>query len=82
MDRGIGAWSAGQRRARGPFSTSMTSQTAAKRKASEPEGGGQHEPAAAVVPAAIANAVFDTVRARLRAVPFTPAKVLAAIQGA
>jgi CO/xanthine dehydrogenase Mo-binding subunit len=38
-----------------------------------PWGGG--EPSAAVVPAAISNAVFDATGARLRSVPFTPAKV-------
>jgi nicotinate dehydrogenase subunit B len=43
---------------------------------------GVGEPAAAVVPSAIANAVFDAVGVRLRSVPFTPAKVRAALQGA
>jgi CO/xanthine dehydrogenase Mo-binding subunit len=43
---------------------------------------GVGEPAAAVVPSAIANAVFDAVGVRLRSVPFTPAKVHAALQGA
>jgi nicotinate dehydrogenase subunit B len=43
---------------------------------------GVGEPAAAVVPSAIANAVFDAVGARLRSVPFTPAKVRAALQSA
>jgi nicotinate dehydrogenase subunit B len=43
---------------------------------------GAGEPTAAVIPAAIANAVFDAVGVRLRSVPFTPAKVLQAIQGA
>jgi CO/xanthine dehydrogenase Mo-binding subunit len=38
-----------------------------------PWGGG--EPTAAVVPSAIANAVFDATGVRLRSVPFTPAKV-------
>jgi hypothetical protein len=33
---------------------------------------GVGEPAAAVVPAAIANAVWDAARVRLRSVPFTP----------
>jgi CO/xanthine dehydrogenase Mo-binding subunit len=42
---------------------------------------GAGESAAAVVPSAIANAVFDAVQVRLRSVPFTPAKVRAAIQG-
>jgi CO/xanthine dehydrogenase Mo-binding subunit len=41
---------------------------------------GVGEPSAAVVPSAIANAVFDAVGVRLRSVPFTPAKVRAAIQ--
>jgi nicotinate dehydrogenase subunit B len=35
-----------------------------------------------VVPAALSNAVFDAIGARLRSVPFTPGKVRAAIQGA
>ncbi len=43
---------------------------------------GVGEPATAVVPSAIANAVFDAVGVRLRSVPFKPAKVRAAIQGA
>jgi nicotinate dehydrogenase subunit B len=38
-----------------------------------PWGGG--EPSAAVVPAAIGNAVFDATGVRLRSVPFTPARV-------
>ncbi len=42
---------------------------------------GVGEPASAVVPSAIANAVFDAVGARLRSVPFTAAKVQAALQG-
>src|SRR2546426_314570 len=50
------------------------------RPTEKPLGGG--EPATAVVPSAIANAVFDAVGVRLRSVPFTPAKVRAAIQGA
>ena len=41
---------------------------------------GVGEPAAAVVPSAIANAVFDAVGVRMRSVPFTPAKVRAALQ--
>ena len=40
---------------------------------------GVGEPAAAVVPSAIANAIFDATGARLRSVPFSPAKVLAAL---
>ena len=39
---------------------------------------GVGEPSAAIVPAAIANAVFDAVGVRLRSVPFSPDKVLAA----
>ena len=42
-----------------------------------PWGGG--EPTAAAVPSAIANAVFDATGVRLRSVPFTPAKVKAAL---
>jgi nicotinate dehydrogenase subunit B len=41
---------------------------------------GAGEPTTSVVPAAIANAVFDAAGARLRSVPFTPAKVLAAMK--
>ena len=43
---------------------------------------GVGEPATAVVPAAIANAVWDAIGVRLRSVPFTPEKVLAALKGA
>jgi nicotinate dehydrogenase subunit B len=43
----------------------------------EPVGVG--EPAAAPVPAAIANAVFDAIGVRLRQVPFTPERVLSAL---
>jgi CO/xanthine dehydrogenase Mo-binding subunit len=42
-----------------------------------PWGGG--EPTAAVVPSAIANAVFDATGVRLRSVPFTPSKVKSAL---
>jgi nicotinate dehydrogenase subunit B len=49
------------------------------RPTDKPSGAG--EPAAAVVPAAISNAVFDALGVRLRSVPFTPAKVMAAIEG-
>ena len=43
---------------------------------------GAGEPAAAVVPSAISNAVFDATGVRLRSVPFTPDKVKAAAHGA
>jgi CO/xanthine dehydrogenase Mo-binding subunit len=43
---------------------------------------GVGEPSAAVVPAAIANAVWDAVGVRLRSVPFLPEKVLAALKSA
>ena len=43
---------------------------------------GAGEPAAAVVPSAISNAVFDAIGVRLRSVPYTPDKVMAAIKGA
>ena len=48
-----------------------------ERPTEQPWGAG--EPTAAVVPAAIANAIFDATGARLRSVPFTPDKVLAAL---
>ncbi|OKO83152.1 molybdopterin cofactor-binding domain-containing protein [Bradyrhizobium sp. NAS96.2] len=48
------------------------------RPAEKPSGAG--EAAAAVVPAVISNAVFDALGVRLRSVPLTPAKVLAAIE--
>jgi nicotinate dehydrogenase subunit B len=41
---------------------------------------GVGEPSAAIVSASIANAVFDAVGVRLRSVPFTPDKVLAAVK--
>jgi len=47
------------------------------RPAEKPWGAG--EPSAAVIPAAIANAIYDATGARLRSVPFSPAKVLAAL---
>jgi CO/xanthine dehydrogenase Mo-binding subunit len=50
------------------------------RPAEKPWGVG--ECAAAVVPAAISNAVFDAVGVRLRSVPFLPDKVLAALKSA
>jgi len=43
---------------------------------------GAGEPAAAVVPSAIANAIHDATGVRLRSVPFTPDKVLAALKSA
>ncbi len=43
---------------------------------------GAGEPSAAVIPAAIGNAVFDATGARLREVPFTAERVLAAIKAA
>lgn len=43
---------------------------------------GVGEPAAAVIPSAISNAVFDATGVRLRSVPYTPAKVRAAMQAA
>jgi CO/xanthine dehydrogenase Mo-binding subunit len=48
------------------------------RPTEKPWGAG--EPSAAVVPAAIANAVCDAVGVRLRSVPFLPKKVLAALK--
>src|SRR5436190_771155 len=41
---------------------------------------GAGEPTAAIVPAAIANAIYNATGARLRSVPFTPAKVQAGIK--
>ena len=40
---------------------------------------GAGEPSAAVVPSAISNAIFDAIGARMRTVPFTPARVKAAM---
>jgi CO/xanthine dehydrogenase Mo-binding subunit len=48
------------------------------RPSEKPWGAG--EPTAAVVPSAIANAIFDATGVRLRSVPFTPEKVLAALK--
>ena len=48
------------------------------RPTEKPWGAG--EPSAAIVPAAISNAIFNATGARLRSVPFTPAKVKAALQ--
>jgi nicotinate dehydrogenase subunit B len=47
-----------------------------ERQAEKPWGAG--EPSAAVVPSAIANAIFDATGKRMRSVPFTPWKMLAA----
>ena len=41
---------------------------------------GAGEPSAAVVPSAIANAIYDATGVRLRSVPITPAKVLQALK--
>ena len=41
---------------------------------------GAGEPAASVVPSAIGNAIFDAIGVRMRSVPFTPEKVVAAIK--
>jgi CO/xanthine dehydrogenase Mo-binding subunit len=49
------------------------------RPTEKPWGAG--EPTAAVIPAAISNAVFDATGVRLRSIPYTPAKVKAAMQG-
>jgi CO/xanthine dehydrogenase Mo-binding subunit len=40
------------------------------------------EPAAAIVPSAVANTVFDAIGVRLRSVPFSPAKLLGALRSA
>jgi nicotinate dehydrogenase subunit B len=50
------------------------------RPAERPWGAG--EPSAAVVSAAVSNAVFDATGARLRSVPFTPERVKAVLRGA
>ena len=42
---------------------------------------GVGEPAACLPPPAISNAVFDAVGVRLRSVPFTSAKLMAAMKG-
>ena len=41
---------------------------------------GAGEPTATSIPAAIANAIYDATGARIRSVPFTPEKVLAALK--
>ena len=48
------------------------------RPSEKPWGAG--EPSAAIVPSAISNALYDATGVRLRSVPFTPAKVKAALQ--
>ena len=48
------------------------------RPAEKPWGGG--EPSAAVIPAAVSNAVFDATGVRLRSVPYTPDRVKAAMR--
>ena len=48
------------------------------RPAEKPWGIG--EPTGAVIPSAISNAVFDATGVRLRSIPYTPAKVKAAMQ--
>ena len=48
------------------------------RPAEKPWGGG--EPSAAVIPAAVSNAVFDATGVRLRSVPYTPERVKAAMR--
>ncbi|MBR0642574.1 xanthine dehydrogenase family protein molybdopterin-binding subunit [Plastoroseomonas hellenica] len=50
------------------------------RPAERPWGAG--EPAAAIVPSAVSNAIYDATGVRMRSVPFTPAKLLAALRGA
>jgi CO/xanthine dehydrogenase Mo-binding subunit len=49
-----------------------------ERPAEKPWGGG--EPSAAVIPAAISNAVFDATGVRLRSVPYTPERVKGAMR--
>ena len=48
------------------------------RPTEKPWGAG--EPTAAVIPSAIANAIYDATGARLRSVPFTPGNVRAALE--
>jgi len=49
-----------------------------ERQNEKPWGAG--EPTAAVVPAAIANAIHNATGARVRSIPFTPDKVQAALK--
>jgi nicotinate dehydrogenase subunit B len=46
----------------------------------EKPASGAGEPAIVPIPAAIANAIFDAVRVRLREIPFTPERVLEAMR--
>ena len=41
---------------------------------------GAGEPSAAVIPSAIANAIFDAIGVRVRTIPFTPERVRAAVR--
>jgi CO/xanthine dehydrogenase Mo-binding subunit len=43
-------------------------------------GGGIGEPSSIAVPAAIGNAIFDATGVRMRSIPFTPARVRAALR--
>jgi CO/xanthine dehydrogenase Mo-binding subunit len=49
-----------------------------ERQNEKPWGAG--EPTAAVVPAAIANAIYNATGARVRSIPFTPDKVQVALK--
>jgi len=51
-----------------------------ERQSEKPWGAG--EPTAAIVPAAVANAVFNATGVRVRSVPFTPEKLQAALKTA